>query len=193
MVSGRGGGTAIAETLAGDNNPGGRLPLTFYSSVDQLPPFEDYSMADRTYRYFRGKPLYGFGYGLSYSRFGYSNLRLPSQSIRAGDAVTVAVDVTNLSQRAGDEVVELYLTQPRSALTPLRTLGGFKRIHIQPGQTAHVELSLTPRTLGQVNEKGERIIVPGAYEVALGGTQPGETTGGVTGTFTVAGSMTLPR
>jgi beta-glucosidase len=150
-------------------------------------------MAGRTYRYFRGKPLYGFGYGLSYSRFGYSNLRLPIQSVRAGDAVTVAVDVTNLSQRAGDEVVELYLTQPRSALTPLRTLGGFKRIHIQPGQTVHVELSLTPRTLGQVNEKGERIIVPGAYEVALGGTQPGETTGGVAGTFSVVGSKTLPR
>jgi beta-glucosidase len=187
------GGTAIAETLAGDNNPAGRLPLTFYSSVDQLPPFEDYSMANRTYRYFGGKPLYGFGYGLSYSRFGYSNLRLPPEPVEAGEAVSVAVDVKNLSQRAGDEVVELYLTQPRSALTPLRTLGGFKRIHIEPGQTAHVELQLTPRTLGQVNEKGERLIVPGSYQVAVGGAQPGETKDGVSGTFTVAGSVTLPR
>ena len=107
--------------------------------------------------------------------------------------MTVEVDVKNLSQRAGDEVVELYLTQPRSALTPLRTLGGFKRVHIEPGQTVHVELQLTPRTFGQVNEKGERVIVPGAYAVAVGGTQPGETPGGVAGTFTVAGSVTLPR
>ena len=150
-------------------------------------------MANRTYRYFTGKPLYGFGYGLSYSQFGYSNLKLPSQSVQAGGPVTVEVDVKNLSQRAGDEVVELYLSQPRSALTPLRTLGGFKRVHIQPGQTVHVELQLTPRTLGQVNEKGERVIVPGAYAVAVGGTQPGETPAGVMGTFNITGSMLLPR
>jgi beta-glucosidase len=187
------GGTAIAETLAGDNNPAGRLPVTFYSSIDQLPPFEDYSMSNRTYRYFKGKPLYGFGYGLSYSRFGYSNLKLPSQPVQAGDPVTVEVDVKNTGQRAGDEVVELYLIQPQSALTPLRTLGGFKRVHIEPGQTAHIELQLTPRTLGQVNVKGERVIVPGTYEVAVGAAQPGETSAGVTGAFNVAGSMTLPR
>ncbi len=187
------GGTAIAETLAGDNNPAGRLPLTFYESLDQLPPFVDYSMANRTYRYFQGKPLYGFGYGLSYSKFEYSNLKLPSASVRAGTPVTVEVDVKNLSRRAGDEVVELYLTQPKSALTPLRTLGGFKRVRIEPGQTVHVALELTPRTLGQVNDKGERVIEPGTYTVAVGGTQPGETPGGVTGTFTLTGSATLPR
>jgi len=137
------GGTAIAETLAGDNNPAGRLPLTFYESLDQLPPFVDYSMANRTYRYFKGKPLYGFGYGLSYSKFEYSNLKLPNQPVRAGDPVTVEVDVKNLSQRAGDEVVELYLTQPKSALTPIRTLGGFKRVRIEPGQTAHADTAYT--------------------------------------------------
>ena len=187
------GGTAIAETLAGDNNPAGRLPLTFYESLDQLPPFVDYSMANRTYRYFKGKPLYGFGYGLSYSKFEYSNLKLPNQPVRAGDPVTVEVDVKNLSQRAGDEVVELYLTQPKSALTPIRTLGGFKRVRIEPGQTVHVSLELTPRTLGQVNDKGERVIEPGTYTVAVGGTQPGETPGGVTGTFSMTGSASLPR
>ncbi|MBN2370450.1 MAG: glycoside hydrolase family 3 C-terminal domain-containing protein [Vicinamibacteria bacterium] len=187
------GGTAIAETLAGDNNPAGRLPLTFYSSLDHLPPFEDYSMTNRTYRYFGGRPLYGFGYGLSYSRFGYSNLKLPSRPVQAGDTVTVEVDVKNLSQRAGDEVIELYLTQPKSALTPLRTLGGFERVRIEPGQTAHVEMKLTPRTLGQVDEKGERVIVPGTYGVAVGGAQPGETSAGVEGTFDVTGSATLPR
>ncbi len=188
------GGTAIAETLAGDNNPAGRLPVTFYASVDQLPPFEDYSMARRTYRYFTGAPRYGFGYGLSYSSFGYSNLKLPTQPVQAGDPVVVEVDVTNLGARAGDEVVELYLTQPEQVLTPLRTLGGFARISLQPGQTTHVALTLTPRTLGQVDERGERVIVPGEYGVAVGGAQPGESSGGVSGRFNVSGpAKTLPR
>jgi beta-glucosidase len=187
------GGTAIAETLAGDNNPAGRLPLTFYASVDQLPPFEQYSMANRTYRYFTGKPLYGFGYGLSYSQFRYANPSLSSRSVRAGDPVTVEVDVTNTSRRAGDEVVQLYLTQPKAALTPLRTLAGFTRVHVGPGETAHVTIRLDPRTLGQVDEKGERVIVPGTYGVAVGGAQPAEFPGAVTATFDVTGSLTLPR
>jgi beta-glucosidase len=187
------GGTAIAETLAGDNNPAGRLPLTFYASTDQLPPFEEYSMANRTYRYFTGKPLYGFGYGLSYSKFEYSNPKVTSVSVNAGDPVTVEVDVKNVSNRTGDEVVQVYLTQPKAAVTPLRTLGGFQRVHIEPGKTAHVGIKLDPRTLGQVNEKGERIIVPGTYNVSIGGAQPAEFPGAVTATFTVSGSQTLPR
>jgi beta-glucosidase len=187
------GGTAIAETLAGDNNPAGRLPLTFYASIDQLPPFEAYSMANRTYRYFTGKPLYGFGYGLSYSQFEYSNPRLSSQTVRAGDPVTVEVEVKNTSSRAGDEVVQLYLTQPKAVLTPLRTLGGFTRVHVEPGETAHVGIQLDPRTLGQVNEKGERVVLPGTYGVAVGGAQPAEFPGAVTATFSVEGSQTLPR
>ncbi len=187
------GGTAIAETLAGDNNPAGRLPLTFYASTDQLPPFEEYSMANRTYRYFTGQPLYGFGYGLSYSRFEYSNPRLSSQSLRAGDPLSVAVDVKNVSGRAGDEVVEVYLTQPKTALTPLRTLAGFTRVHIKPGETAHVEIPVDPRTLGQVDDQGERVIVPGTYAVTIGGAQPAEFAGAVTTSFSVIGSQTLPR
>jgi beta-glucosidase len=190
---GEDGGTAIAETLAGDNNPAGRLPLTFYASIDQLPPFEAYSMANRTYRYFTGKPLYGFGYGLSYSQFEYSNPRLSSQTVRAGDPVTVEVEVKNTSSRAGDEVVQLYLTQPKAVLTPLRTLGGFTRVHVEPGETAHVGIQLDPRTLGQVNEKGERVVLPGTYGVAVGGAQPAESPGAVTATFSVEGSQTLPR
>jgi len=187
------GGTAIAQTLAGDNNPAGRLPLTFYASTDQLPPFEEYSMANRTYRYFSGKPLYGFGYGLSYSTFAYSNPRLSSASVRAGEPVTVEIDVKNTSGRAGDEVVQVYLTQPKTALTPLHTLGGFTRVHVAPGQTAHVKIQVDPRTLGQVNDKGERVILPGTYSVAIGGAQPAEFPGAVTATFEVAGSQTLPR
>jgi beta-glucosidase len=188
------GGTAIAETLAGDNNPAGRLPLTFYASVDQLPPFEDYAMANRTYRYFTGKPWRGFGFGLSYSSFAYSGLTLPAQPIAAGDSVVVEVDVTNMSDRAGDEVVELYLTQPRQALTPIRTLAAFTRVHLEPGQSVRVALPVSARSLGQVQEDGERVIVPGEYQVFVGGTQPGESEGGVSGTFLVSGpAKTLPR
>jgi beta-glucosidase len=187
------GGTAIAETLAGDNNPAGRLPLTFYASTDQLPPFEEYSMANRTYRYFTGKPLYGFGYGLSYSQFQYGNARLSSPLVKAGDPVTVEVDVTNTRGPAGDEVVQVYLTQPKAALTPLRTLAGFTRVHVEPGKTAHVAIRIDPRTLGQVDEKGERVIVPGTYGVAVGGAQPAEFAGAVTATFELTGSLKLPR
>jgi beta-glucosidase len=188
------GGTAIAETLAGDNNPAGRLPVTFYASVDQLPPFEDYSMANRTYRYFTGKPWHGFGFGLSYSTFAYSGLKLPAGPVAAGDSAAVEVNVKNVSGPAGDEVVEVYLTQPKQALTPIRTLAAFTRVHLEPGQTVHVVLPISPRTLGQVDEQGARVVVPGEYRVFVGGTQPGESEGGVSGAFTVSGpAKTLPR
>ncbi len=140
-------------------------------------------MANRTYRYFTGKPLYGFGYGLSYSQFQYGNPKLSSPSVKAGDPVTVEVDVKNISSRAGDEVVQLYLTQPKAALTPLRTLGGFTRVHVEPGETAHVAIQIDPRTLGQVDEKGERVVLPGTYSVAVGGAQPAEFPGAVTATL----------
>ena len=150
-------------------------------------------MANRTYRYFAGKPLYGFGYGLSYSQFQYSNPTLSSQSLNAGDPVTVEVDVKNISSRAGDDVVELYLTQPKAALTPLRTLGGFARVHVEPGATAHVAIRIDPRTLGQVTETGERVVLPGTYSVAVGGAQPAESAGAVTASFAVKGSQALSR
>jgi len=188
------GGTAIAETLSGDNNPAGRLPVTFYSGVDQLPPFEDYSMADRTYRYFKGQPWHGFGFGMSYSTFAYSGLTLPAQPIAAGDSVIVQVDVRNTSDRAGDEVVEVYLTQPQQPLTPIRTLAAFRRVHLEPGQLMRVALPISARTIGQVMENGDRVIVPGEYRVFVGGTQPGESQGGASGMFVVRGpARTLPQ
>ena len=122
--SGEEGGTAIAETLAGVNNPSGRLPLTFYTGVSELPPFEDYSMANRTYRYFTGKPLYPFGYGLSYSKFEYSNVKLSATNVQAGESLTVDADVKNASQREGDEVVELYLTFPKLDGAPVTCAAG---------------------------------------------------------------------
>jgi beta-glucosidase len=196
------GGTAIAETLAGDNNPGGRLPLTFYASLDQLPPFQDYSMRNRTYRYFTGRPLYPFGYGLSYSSFAHTNLKLSSARLQAGESLTVEADVRNTSKVAGDEVVELYLscpggsvcfapaTRPSSPVL-LRELRGFTRIHLAPGETRHVTFVLTPRDLSQVTEQGEHVVLPGHFAVMVGG---GLAEGPhVTAEFDIAGSQVLPR
>ena len=187
------GGTAIADTLAGDNNPGGRLPLTFYSSLSQIPPFEDYSMRGRTYRYFTGKPLYGFGFGLSYTSFAYKNLEIAPLQVNAGNPVKVQADVRNTGAVAGDEVVELYLTQPPGVETPLRVLAGFERVRLAPGQSAHVILTIDPRSLGQVDQKGSRVIVPGEYSVSLGGAQPQDAASVLTGKFNVTGTAELPK
>ena len=187
------GGTAIAETLAGDNNPAGRLPLTFYSSLNQVPPFEDYSMRGRSYRYFTGRPLYGFGFGLSYTSFTYKNLKTAPSKVKAGASVVVEGDVQNTGAVAGDEVVELYLTQPQGSETPLHVLAGFKRVHLAPGQSAHVRLTIDPRSLGQVDEKGNRVILPGQYTVSLGGAQPQDAASIQTGKFKVTGRAELPK
>jgi beta-glucosidase len=186
------GGTAIAETLAGDNNPSGRLPLTFYASDDQLPPFTDYSMHNRTYRYFTGKPLYGFGYGLSYTTFEYSNIKAPT-TVTAGDPIQIEADVKNAGSLAGDEVVELYLLQAPGYETPQRELAGFTRVHLDPGATTHVGFTVDPRTIGQVDEKGNRVILPGAYKVYVGNAQPDEATAGVHATLEVTGTKELPK
>ena len=187
------GGTAIAETLAGDNNPAGRLPLTFYSSLSQVPPFEEYSMRGRTYRYLADKPLYGFGFGLSYTSFAYDNLRITPLTVEPGDSATVEGDVKNTGATAGDEVVELYLTQPKAFETPLRVLAGFKRVHLGPGESAHVTLTIDPRSVGQVDGKGNRVIVPGEYIVSLGGAQPQEAASVQVGEFNVTGKADLPK
>jgi beta-glucosidase len=187
------GGTAIAETLAGDNNPAGRLPLTFYRSLDQLPAFDDYAMHDRTYRYFSGKPLYSFGYGLSYTTFAYRNLKLASSNIAAGDSLRVEADVENTGARAGDEVVELYLTQPKAFETPRRVLAGFTRVHLAPHATTHVSLTVDPRSLGQVDAKGNRIVAPGEYSLSIGGAQPEDSPQVQTASFRVAGTKQLDK
>jgi beta-glucosidase len=187
------GGTAIAETLAGDNNPGGRLPLTFYSSLDQVPPFANYSMKDRTYRYFSGKPLYPFGFGLSYTSFTYRDFKVSSSEVKAGDPVQVQAELKNTGPIAGDEVVELYLTQPRGFETPIHLLAGFTRVHLAPGQSTHIAFTIDPRTLGQVDEKGVRMILPGTYELSLGGGQPDQTTHAQSATFKIVGNAKLPK
>jgi beta-glucosidase len=187
------GGTAIAETLAGANNPAGRLPVTFYKSVDQLPPFTDYSMKGRTYRYFHGEPLYTFGYGLSYSTFAFSNLRLLSTEVKAGQSLEVEADVKNTSQIPGDEVAELYIEYAPGPDVPIRALKGFDRIHIDAGQTRRVRFTLSPRDLSLVTENGERKILPGRYTLFVGGSQPIEGAQGVSANFRITGEQSLPR
>jgi beta-glucosidase len=191
--AGEEGGTAIAETLSGRNNPAGRLPLTFYKGIEQLPPFEDYSMKNRTYRYFAGEPLYPFGFGLSYSEFAYANLKLSETTLQAGEALGVEVDVSNRSQRAGDEVVELYLSFPRVPGAPQRALRGFERIHFAAGARQHVHLDLSSRDLSLVNESGDRVIAPGDYSIAVGGGQPGGAAPWVQASFVIKGEKRLPE
>jgi beta-glucosidase len=145
-------GTAIAETLAGVNNPAGRLPVTFYRSADQLPPFDDYSMDGRTYRYFKGDPLYPFGFGLSYSKFSYSKLRAK----RSRGTAQISVHVKNDSALDGDEVVQLYLAGDSHAI---RSLRGFQRVHLRAGETREVTFT-TPVPRNKV-------------QVSVGGGQPG--------------------
>jgi len=166
------GGEAVARLIAGDFSPAGRLPVTFYASVGQLPAFGDYSMANRTYRYFSGEALYPFGYGLSYTHFAYSNPQVSPSRAAAGQVVTVSVDVSNAGAMDGDEVVQLYLSRPGVPGAPIRALAGFQRVHIPRGETRRVSFNLAERDLSTVDPDGVRRIVPGDVEVWLGGGQP---------------------
>jgi beta-glucosidase len=182
--SGEEGGAAIAETLSGKNNPAGRLPVTFYTGVDQLPPFEDYSMKNRTYRYFSGTPLYPFGYGLSYTSFAYSALN---------DPVRASVTVKNTGKVAGDEVAELYLTFPNVPGAPLKALRGFQRVHLEPGASQQISFELKPRDLSMVTVAGEPEIPEGTFTLSIGGGQPGAGAQSAEGKFAIKGTYSLPE
>ncbi|WP_158941679.1 glycoside hydrolase family 3 C-terminal domain-containing protein [Granulicella sp. S190] len=187
------GGKAIAETISGKNNPSGRLPVTFYTGVDQLPSFDDYAMHGRTYRYFEGTPLYPFGFGLSYTTFSYSNLNLPVRPISAGQSASADVTVTNAGKVAGDEVAQLYLSFPQVKGAPLRALRGFQRVHLEAGQSQTLHFDLKPRDLSMVSEAGDPTIVEGKYVVIVGGGQPDTLAPTVKGSIQVIGSMKLPE
>jgi len=191
------GGTAVAEAIAGDFNPGGRLPVTFYKSLEQLPAFEDYSMAKRTYRYFGGEPLYPFGFGLSYTSFTYGKPHVDREKISANNAVTISVDVTNTGSMAGDEVVQLYVKHAGLAGAPLRALKGFQRLHFERGEKKTVKFVLRDRDLSIVDESGKHRIVPGKVEAWVGGGQPIGTASaakpsGASAQFTITSEATLP-
>ena len=187
------GGAAVAETLSGKNNPAGRLPVTFYKGVDQMPNFEDYGMANRTYRYFSGKPLYPFGYGLSYTNFSYGDLAVPTQPVVAGQSLGTDVTVTNTGKIAGDEVVQLYLKFPQMKGAPLVALRGFERIHLDAGATHKVHFELKPRDLGMVTEDGNPVVVQGDYSISIGGGQPDTGAPVAIGKFHIDGQYALPE
>ena len=185
---GEAGGDAVADVLFGDYNPAGRLPVTFYRSADQLPAFTDYRMAGRTYRYFTGEPLYPFGYGLSYTRFAYRDLRLPREA-RAGEPVEVSVAVQNTGRTAGDEVVQLYVKQDGApAPAPLRSLAGFARVTLRPGEMRLVRFTLAARQLSTAEAGDQRTAQPGTFTISAGGGQPGAAAAVVTGSLRVTGA-----
>jgi beta-glucosidase len=167
---GEAAGEAVADVLFGDYNPAGRLPLTFYRSVEDLPPFEDYNMQGRTYRYFEGEVLYPFGYGLSYTTFLFDNLILEKAEMGADESITVSVDVSNSGDRDGEEVVQLYIRDLESeVIRPLKDLRGFERVEVKAGQTIVVSLSLGPEELAYYDEtSGEYLVEPGLYEIMVG-------------------------
>jgi len=170
---GQQGGNAVADVLFGDYNPAGRLPVTYYKSIDQIPAFENYDMTGKTYRFFKLEPLYPFGYGLSYTTFSYSNLSIP-EKLMTGAHVPVKVTVTNTGRTGGDEVVELYLSDEKaSTLRPIRQLEGFTRITLKPGESREVQFNLEPRQFSIINNKDKRVIEPGYFTISVGGKQPG--------------------
>ncbi len=183
------GGTAIADVLFGDYNPAGRLPVTFYRSVGDLPPFDDYRMEGRTYRYFRGQPIYPFGYGLSYTSFRYSDLKFPKK-VQAGGDLAVSASVQNTGSIAGDEVVQLYVTNVAASVpVPIRSLAGVERMHLKPGEKRLVSFTLTPRQMSVILDNGKRVVEPGKFQISVGGGQPATAPNGqnVTGSFLVSG------
>ncbi|MGA2983891.1 MAG: glycoside hydrolase family 3 C-terminal domain-containing protein [Terriglobia bacterium] len=192
------GGSAIADVLFGDYNPGGRLPVTIYKSVDQLPPFGEYKMAGRTYRYFSGEPLYPFGYGLSFTHFEYSGLKVGAQQIGTNENQHVSVQVNNAGALGGDEVVQLYVTHENSPVpVPIRSLAGFSRVYLKPGESKIVDFGLARRSFSVIDKSGKRVVIPGRFRIEVGGKQPGfhgtadaATTGVVTTEFEVAGATT---
>ncbi|MFB3387973.1 glycoside hydrolase family 3 C-terminal domain-containing protein [Flavobacterium sp. LAR06] len=172
---GQAAGTAVADILFGDYNPAGRLPITFYKDDSDLPEFVDYKMDNRTYRYFKGTPLYGFGYGLSYTSFKYDQLKMPSK-ISKGKSVSISVRITNTGKMAGEEVAQLYLINKNKAIkAPLKTLKGFERVSLKSGESKMITFTLSPEDLSHVTEEGINEEYNGEIKIAIGGHQPDET------------------
>jgi beta-glucosidase len=170
---GQAAGAAIADVIFGDYNPGGKLPVTFYKSVKDLPSFEQYNLTSQTYRYFKGEPLFPFGYGLSYTSFVYSNFNVKDQ-YKLGDTLHISIDVQNTGDIYGDEVVQLYISNLNPTVpSPILSLKGFDRIHLKAGETRTVNFSVPPDAFSFINEKNVRVILQGEFEISVGGGQPG--------------------
>ena len=168
---GQQGGTAVADVLFGDYNPAGRLPLTFYASSNDLPDFEDYDMSNRTYRYFKGKALFPFGHGLSYTIFDYGKAKVDKQNVRAGEGMTLTIPLKNTGKLDGDEVIQVYLRNPADKEGPIKTLRAFRRVSLPAGQTENIRIELPASTFECFNPSTNRMeILPGKYELLYGGT-----------------------
>jgi beta-glucosidase len=186
------GGNALADVLFGDYNPAGRLPITYPKSLKDLPPFKDYRLKGRTYRYSKKEPLFPFGYGLSYTTFEYSRLKLSKKKVTTGTSIKVSVQVTNTGDRPGDEVVQLYLSRKKASVTlPVWSLAGFKRIHLGAGDTFIVTFTLSPEELAYFNHKGEWVLDAGSYTVFVGGQQPDKLSEKLTGHKVLSARFTL--
>ena len=190
---GQAGGLAIANVLSGKANPSGRLPLTFYRTVDQLPPFDDYRMEGRTYRYYEGEAVYPFGHGLSYTSFSYGALAITPTADGAGSGIRVETELRNTGAREGDEVAQLYLTFPDRPGVPNIALRGFQRVHLAAGESKRVRFDLSPRDLSAVDPQGMRQVMTGEYRVSVGSGQPGTGATASSGTFRVERAVDLPR
>jgi beta-glucosidase len=175
-------GQALADILFGDHSPAGRLPITFPRSLADVPEFTDYRMKGRTYRYAEKEPLYPFGYGLSYTRFEYDGIASDKQKVARGQDVTVTATVQNVGERAGDEVVQLYVKALDAPfVVPLHELRGFTRLPLEPGESQRISFTLTTRDLSLIDEAGKRVFLPGRYRVFVGGSQPDERSGDLIG------------
>lgn len=173
---GQAAGEALADVIFGDHNPAGRLPVTFYKSVNDLPDFSDYKMDNRTYRYFRGEPLYPFGYGLSYTSFKYSKLKV-AKTVKSGENLRVSVKIQNTGGMAGDEVAQLYVSNLEADVpVPLRSLRGFKRIHLKPGESRTVSFEVAADAFTVIDLNNKRVADPGQFLITVGGRQPAKVT-----------------
>jgi len=194
---GQDGGAAVADALFGLSNPSGRLPITWVKSLDQLPPFTDYEMTGRTYRFFQGEPLYPFGYGLSYTTFSYSGLTLSGAALAAGQELSVSLEVKNTGKMAGDEIVQAYLEDLEASVrVPRWQLVGVRRVSLEPSRSQKVTFTVTPRQMALIDESGTRVLEPGRFRLHVGGRQPDGTSRALAGTavaaveFEVTGSRT---
>ena len=190
---GQAGGTAIADVIFGDYNPAGRLPVTFYKDINDIPPFSDYKMKGKTYRYFEGTPLYEFGYGLSFTDFEYSNLTV-SEEVKAGEDLEVKVDIKNIGKMDGEEVAQVYLKNPDAgALNPKISLSSFERVFLKAGEQKTVTFMVSKDQMSMVNDNGEKVVNPGALNLYVGGSQPSKSSkkgSVVTKTVKVVGNVT---
>jgi len=190
---GQSGGLAVANVLTGKTNPAGRLPLTFYRSLDDLPPFDNYAMTGRTYRYFAGKPVYPFGYGLSFTSFSYGPLTIQPASGGTEQGIRVSTEVRNTGARAGDEVAQLYLNFPDVPGVPRVALRGFQRLSLKPGEVRKVVFDLSPRDLSSVSPDGVRQVAVGPYRVTIGSGQPDTGVAGQSANFSTGRTIVLPE